>query len=228
MSWLLPAIVVLVIFAVLAVLKAARKAGTVGANYSYIQAGPLFTPAERSFLGVLQTAVGEDAQVFGKVRVADVIKPPKGLSRSEWQKAFNRISAKHFDFIVCKAGDLSVVCAVELNDRSHHTKKRQQRDNFLAEACHGANVPLIQVTAKSGYVVADIRALVAPYLDRELSPDLESNASTPVEVPRGKACPKCSSPMVRRTATRGKHAGNEFIGCSAYPKCRHLEPINSA
>ncbi len=33
-------------------------------------------------------------------------------------------------------------------------------------------------------------------------------------------CAKCGSAMVRRVAKKGKHAGNEFWGCSTFPKCR--------
>ena len=33
-------------------------------------------------------------------------------------------------------------------------------------------------------------------------------------------CPKCGAPMVRRKATKGKNVGNEFYGCSRFPKCR--------
>jgi ssDNA-binding Zn-finger/Zn-ribbon topoisomerase 1 len=33
-------------------------------------------------------------------------------------------------------------------------------------------------------------------------------------------CPTCGSPMVLRTARRGRNTGNEFWGCSAYPNCR--------
>lgn len=36
----------------------------------------------------------------------------------------------------------------------------------------------------------------------------------------GLTCPQCSAPMVRRTARKGVNAGNEFWGCSTYPKCR--------
>ena len=35
-------------------------------------------------------------------------------------------------------------------------------------------------------------------------------------------CPKCGRPMVRRTARRGANAGNEFWGCSEYPRCRGI------
>lgn len=33
-------------------------------------------------------------------------------------------------------------------------------------------------------------------------------------------CPRCGSPMVLRTARRGANAGEQFWGCSTYPKCQ--------
>jgi restriction system protein len=38
-------------------------------------------------------------------------------------------------------------------------------------------------------------------------------------------CPKCSSPMVKRSAKKGPNLGNEFLGCSSFPKCRHIEQL---
>lgn len=35
-----------------------------------------------------------------------------------------------------------------------------------------------------------------------------------------KQCPKCGAPMVPRFTGKGANAGNEFWGCSTYPKCR--------
>ncbi len=35
-----------------------------------------------------------------------------------------------------------------------------------------------------------------------------------------KFCPKCESKMVLRTSNKGSHAGRQFWGCSAFPKCR--------
>lgn len=43
------------------------------------------------------------------------------------------------------------------------------------------------------------------------TPTTQSNAEP--------GCPKCGSLMVRRTAKRGANAGNQFWGCSTYPKC---------
>lgn len=33
-------------------------------------------------------------------------------------------------------------------------------------------------------------------------------------------CPACGSPMILRTARKGANAGNQFWGCSTYPKCQ--------
>lgn len=38
-------------------------------------------------------------------------------------------------------------------------------------------------------------------------------------------CPKCGSSMVRRIAKFGKHKGNEFLGCSQFPKCKGIRSL---
>lgn len=39
------------------------------------------------------------------------------------------------------------------------------------------------------------------------------------------SCPVCSNSMVKRSAKRGANAGNEFWGCSTYPKCKGVVSI---
>jgi len=130
----------------------------------YEKQNTLFTPAERSFLGVLTLALEGNALVFGKIRVADILKPGGGLSRKKWWSLFNKISQKHFDFIVCEKNDLSILCAIELNDKSHESEKAQERDAFLQSACLSARLPLIQIPAASSYSVENIRDLLINYL----------------------------------------------------------------
>ena len=38
-----------------------------------------------------------------------------------------------------------------------------------------------------------------------------------------KICPRCGSELVLRTAKSGAHAGEQFYGCSAFPKCRYTK-----
>ena len=47
-----------------------------------------------------------------------------------------------------------------------------------------------------------------------------SNAAPQAAKTAAPSCPKCTQPMVRRTARRGANAGQEFWGCSDYPRCR--------
>jgi hypothetical protein len=45
----------------------------------------------------------------------------------------------------------------------------------------------------------------------------------PIATPQSRVtCPRCGSLMVRRTARRGRNAGNQFWGCSRYPQCKGI------
>lgn len=117
-------------------------------GYPYERQPALFTPAERSFLGVLERALDGEYSVFGKVNLADVIKVRRGLSNSERQSALNRINRKHLDFVICKGDTLDLICAIELDDKSHDLKARKERDAFLDEALGAANVPIVRFPAQ--------------------------------------------------------------------------------
>jgi len=55
-------------------------------------------------------------------------------------------------------------------------------------------------------------------VDKIAEPVSEYNADTP-------KCPKCDKDMVKRSAKKGKNIGNEFWGCSDFPKCRGVIEI---
>jgi hypothetical protein len=124
---------------------------------AYKAKNALLTPAERTFYGTLKKAVSPGTEVFTKVRLADIVEPVKTPSRSQWQKAFNPIASKHVDFVLCEEHDLKVLCAIELDDRSHGNPKRQERDRFLNLVCESAGVPLLRIQAKRGYVLNELR-----------------------------------------------------------------------
>jgi hypothetical protein len=222
-------IVLIILGAVILVLKARSKHETV--EYPYQRTESLFSPAERSFLGVLERAVGDKYRVLGKIRMADLISPIGGLSRSDRQKSFNKIASKHVDFALLRKDDLSLVCAIELDDSSHRKTGRLSRDDFLANALKAGAVPFIQFTAKASYKVQEVSAKIAEATD--LGAQSLAEESGPMPIPGGEAdqrpstptCPKCASPMVLRKATSGKYAGKRFWGCSRYPECKTLLPV---
>lgn len=235
MLWTVVGLFVVVLVVLLA-LKQQNSSTKTDGSLSYQKLPVLFSPAERSFLGVLDLAVGSDFRVFGKVRVADVLAPQGGLSKTELQVALNKINRKHFDFVLCRSDDLTVLCAIELNDASHQQKHRQERDELLADVCRSAGLPLIMFDARHAYAAADVSARIAEVIaipgaqGAGVVPETPQSASAKPslatqESAAGPICPRCSSAMVRRTAKGGENSGQEFWGCSNFPKCREILSI---
>lgn len=223
MLYIIVFIILIIIFIV--VLKGfSSKENSIG----YQMKGPLFTKAERSFLGVLNQACGDKAIIFGMVRIADILKPQKGLNKSQWQTAFNKISAKHFDYVLCNPNDLSVISVVELDDNTHSQKNRISRDNFIEEACRSSSLKLHRFKASHAYNIHEVRASIFPEPDIDVchSNDLTTEKVNSIITSKASmVCPKCDSELIKKTAQKGKNKGNNFLACSAFPKCRYTEQI---
>jgi hypothetical protein len=140
-------VIAIVVIAILAILAVALKftlllKGKGGRPSLYEAKGNLLTPAELKFLGVLDQVIGAHYRIMAQVRLADVLKVRGGLDNSARSSAFNRIKAKHLDYVVCNPSDMSVKFAIELDDSSHRQAKRKERDAFLEEAMQGAGPAL--------------------------------------------------------------------------------------
>lgn len=126
----------------------------------YEREDALLTPAERSFFGVLEDAVGAQFRLFAKVRLADVVRVKRGMDRSSRQTAFNAIQSKHIDFLACNPHNMAIQFAVELDDKSHERQSRKERDDFVDRALAAAGVPIFRFTAKRGYSIQEIRRTI--------------------------------------------------------------------
>ncbi len=114
-------------------------------SYSYQQRDGLFTEAEASFFHKLEQDVAGEYRIFAKVRIADILTPQSGLSKSHWQRSFNQIGMKHFDFVLCDPRTLEVKAVLELDDSSHDTPKARRRDALVNEACASAGLKLVRI-----------------------------------------------------------------------------------
>ena len=168
--------------------------------------------------------------------------------RSAWKRAFNRINAKHFDYVLCTKDDIAIVAAIELDDKSHQQRKRQERDAFIAGLCNAISLPLIQIPVQRPYSASQVRAqilsaigvlqtsvstvaeqsnTISETLPAEEGHDFKANESAgALQFSDAPVCPKCSAPMLRRQAKSGANSGHDFWGCSAFPKCRCIIAIN--
>jgi len=215
-----------------------KKAGKGPLDFPYQSKDVLCSPAERSFFGALDKILGKSYRVFAKVRLADIVDVKSGLSASARQSAFNRISGKHIDFIVCNANDLSIIGAIELDDKTHRAKGRQERDQFLDKTLEAAGVPLLRIKAQSAYSIKEISSSLDAAFnisgevqpeDNQVSDDamdisdekpddkVTDNSETETIAP---VCPKCGGELIKRVATKGQYAGQEFWECSNFPKCK--------
>jgi len=202
--------VVVILKFVLTILK--QKPST----FPYESAGILLSPAERSFFGVLEQALGNTYRIFCKVRLADVLSVKKGAAN--WQTAFNRIQSKHLDFVICNPADFSILLAIELDDQSHEKPSRQERDDFVDKALETAGVRLVRFTAKRSYSIQEIQNALT-------NDNATKTVESPVPTSNEPFCPNCGGKMTKRVAKSGANAGKEFWGCSIYPKCKGIVEI---
>lgn len=97
-----------------------------------VRAKPLLTENEREFFGRLRRAV-PDFAVFPQVAMAALIQPAvrerTPAAFAIWKLFGNKIC----DFVICRP-DCSVICVVELDDRTHQKDKDERRDAVLGRA----------------------------------------------------------------------------------------------
>lgn len=67
-------------------------------------------------------------QLFAKVRFADIAIPKDGIKN--WYAYFNKIKAKHVDFLVCD-NFFKPICVIEIDDSSHDRDDRKKRDELV-------------------------------------------------------------------------------------------------
>lgn len=199
----------------------------------YHQRDDFLTPAERSFYLVLNQAVSDWALICPKVSLGDLFLAKAG----EWsanQAYNNRISRKHVDFLLCDRQTAHPLLGLELDDKSHQRPDRQDRDRFVERVFAAAALPLARVPVQHSYSTDQLARTLRQQagLETATSPQRPSipvvrnqQVVPPVKTATVPTCPKCGSPMTRRTAKKGQNQGNEFWGCSAYPKCRGIVTI---
>ena len=111
--------------------------------YPYIRKNLLTKNEWFFYKGLHPIAQKYNLHILSKVRVADLVTPQSNLSHSEWHTYFNKIKAKHIDFLLCKPENLYPLLAIELDDGSHSTQDRKDRDILVDKIFEKAGIPLI-------------------------------------------------------------------------------------
>lgn len=101
---------------------------------------------------------------FDKIRLLDIIEPRSG---SNYMSLLGKIQSKHVDFVICDQ-DLRIKAILELDDNSHNTKDRQDRDLFVDE-----------ILTSVGYKVIRTRSVTENALDLIKTPKAEETTEAP-------------------------------------------------
>ena len=104
----------------------------------------LLTSNEFPFYRILQPLCEKHGWLLLiKMRLADIMAVRSG--EKEYMSYFNKIKAKHTDFVLCDPDTLDVLCGVELDDPSHDRPDRIERDEFVDQVYETAGIPLLHV-----------------------------------------------------------------------------------
>ncbi|GAB1411217.1 hypothetical protein MASR1M90_23710 [Desulfovibrionales bacterium] len=126
----------------------------------YVKNKYLFSIAENNFFQCLQKSMPDNFLAVPKVRIADVLSVGKGVGRNNFNKYFNKISGKHFDYIILNKNGYVIYAAIELDDSSHDKESRTERDSFVEKACIDAELKLIRFKVQQSYIIQEIRSKI--------------------------------------------------------------------
>jgi len=182
--------------------------------------------AEASFFRVLKSTVGDKAVVLAKVNLADIFFVARP---NENKGARSRISQKHVDFLLIDSQTLRPVVAIELDDSSHQRADRQARDELVDSVFKAAGLALLHIPVRQAYSVVELSSQLEPLIGGE-PPSLQASEASPtatqvIDAMGPPVCSKCGTAMVLRTTSKGERRGQQFYGCSNYPKCREVAPL---
>lgn len=90
----------------------------------------------------------------------------------------------------------------------------------MDEACPKCGKPLNLRLGKRGRFIGCSGYPECDYTRNANETEAERAAAPGPEILEGRTCPKCESALVLKSGPYGK-----FIGCSNYPKCRFIEPL---
>lgn len=160
-----------------------RRFGRRG-RFPYVGATTLFAPRELALLAALETALGPDYRVFGRVRAVDVIGLHRRLDRATRRRALTHLWAHRFDFLVCTARGNQIAAAVNLAPVSRFG--RPPARGALDRLCAAAGLPFVRVREADAYDPGTLAGLLHTAMARH-PPAPARAAAAPPDAPPERA-----------------------------------------
>lgn len=138
------------------------------AVYPYRLTKSIFSPKEWYFYrDVLPIAKKLGLTVFTKMRLADLLYIPEGTK--DYMKWFNRIKAKHIDFIFVDS-EMTIKLLVEIDDPTHNRADRKERDEEVDEIFRQQGIKVLHLRAwGKQYGAEDLETIITNALNVQKS-----------------------------------------------------------
>ena len=132
--------------------------------YPYKLNNPIFSPKEGYFYRDVRPIADKlGLLVFTKMRLADLLYIPEGTA--DFQKWFNRIKAKHIDFIFVDR-EMKIKLLVEIDDPTHNRADRKARDEEVDEMFRQQGLEVLHLRAwGKQYGAEDLETIITNALN---------------------------------------------------------------
>ncbi|MDX3775705.1 DUF2726 domain-containing protein [Chromatiaceae bacterium AAb-1] len=129
----------------------------------------LFSPVERSFLTLLESAVTTDYKIMNRVKLADLLELKNNTGEKSRRTTLLKLNAKYLDFVLCDPQDFSIVAVIDLVNNSSRDGHKATPDWFVSGALEAAGIPYLRMKIKAGYSVTDIQSALAARLGKTIT-----------------------------------------------------------
>ncbi len=119
------------------------KDSSIKPAYRYRAKHHIMTKREERFFEVLCQIFENKCYIVPQVHLSALLE--HRIKGQNWQGAFRHINGKSVDYILLRHRDLSVLCAVELDDVTHETTERISRDNEVERIFREVSIPLVRL-----------------------------------------------------------------------------------
>lgn len=133
-------------------------------QYRY-RAKPIMTKREEEVFKLLVRVFEGKFFVVPQVHLGSIL--DYKIKGQNWHGAFQHINRKSVDYVLINRETLQTVCAVELDDRTHELKRRQERDLEVERILKEANIPLVRIRNLNGRSDREIIATFAEVINGE-------------------------------------------------------------
>ncbi|MFT6898884.1 MAG: hypothetical protein ACJA13_003311 [Paraglaciecola sp.] len=152
------AIILMMLLIVVAI--GAVKLNEPSLGFPFKSKGNLFTAVERSFLELIEEAVGGQYRVMCRVKLGDILAVREKTDKKALKNALSRANGRQLDFVLCAKGDMTPVVAIDLVHSNGKEGYKSQRDWFVSGALDAARIPHLRIKVRSGYNARDIRECI--------------------------------------------------------------------